>query len=242
MDELSLFTDLRPAPDPVELTGARRRLSAAITSAPAHRNRRLAMAGGLAAAATAAAIAVPTVLSHSGGSGTRVTNAAWTVDLKQDGTVVLTVQQAFGNLNGLQQTLRADGVPAIVELVPWKLTSAHGGIQAAQACGYGGYIARNSEPKQVQSAAVSMSLPAIGSYAGTGHAAAGKTSAAAPGQLRWIIHPGVMPRGSVLFFVASPAANKDGVGSVITGPFVVRDDQTPVCVPGDSAAFQWRSR
>lgn len=243
MDELSMFTTLRPPQDPVDVTGARTRLTAAIAGPPgrpAHRGRRLMMAGGLAAVAAAAAIVVPTVLPRGGGSD--ITNAAWAVDLTRDGTVTLTVQQAFANLDGLQATLRADGVPAVVALVPWKITSEAGGTQAIQACGYGHYLSQNSAPTSVQHAVITHPLvKAIDAYAGPNYAIV-KKSTTVPDPLTWIIHPGAMPRGSVLFIVASPTVNSSGVGGSVGDPVVLRTGRAPVCLPGDDVASQWSSR
>jgi hypothetical protein len=242
MDELSMFTDLRPPHDPVDVTGARTRLTAAIAGKPGrptHRTRWLVTAA-VATSAAAAAIVVPTVLPRSGGS--EVTHAAWTVDLKSDGTVTLTIQQVFANLDGLQQTLRSDGVPATVALVPWKISGSHGGVQAIQACGYGRYISRDSEPAAVQRAVITHPVvKAIDAYAGRDYSIV-KVATTSPDPSTWIIHPGEMPRGSVLFIVASPTVNNEGIGGSVSGPVVLRGDHAPVCVPGDDVASQWQSR
>jgi hypothetical protein len=244
MDELNLFTDLRPSPGQVDVAGARDRLTGAIAGGPAQhgrRTKRMVVAGGMVAVAAAAAIVVPAVLPRGGGSDfTGVAKAAWTVDTKPDGTVTLTVQQVFSNLDGLQRALRADGIPAIVEVVPWKITSSHGGVQAIQACGYARYISRSSEPKPVQSAVITHpQVKTIYAYAGKNYSIT-KVSSKGPDPFSWIIHPGAMPRGSVLFIMGSPSVGKT-IGGAVSLPVVLRAG-SPVCVPGDDVASQWSSR
>ena len=62
MDEIGMFTALRPQPEQVDVSGARDRLASAITGAPGRprvsRRTRFTAAGGLAAAAAAAVTAV----------------------------------------------------------------------------------------------------------------------------------------------------------------------------------------
>jgi hypothetical protein len=241
MDELSMFTALKPPPDQVDVSGARNRLADAIAGAPGRpapsRRTRLVMAGGLAAVAAAAAIAVPIALAGGNGAS-KVTHASWTVDVKQNGTVTLTVQQLFANLNGLQRTLRADGVPAVVALVPWKITIAHGGIQAIQACGYGRYIARTSEPGSVQHAVITHPVVKpvfVYTSPDVSLARVGKNSS---GPFSWIIHPSAMPSGSVLFIVASGTVSKEAVSATVGVPVVLRGDRAAVCVPGDGVASE----
>jgi len=245
MDELSLFTDLRPSPGQVDVAGARDRLTSAIAGGPARparRTKRMVVAGGMVAVAAAAAIVVPAVLPRGGGSDfTGVAKAAWTVDRHPDGTVTVTVQQLFANLDGLQQTLRADGIPAIVEVVPWKITSSHGGTQAIQSCGYGRYISQNRDPESVQKAVITHPLvKTIYVYAGQ-KASVAKVSGKSPDPSTWVIHPGAMPRGSVLFIMASPSAGKT-IGGSVGDPVVLGGDHSPACVPGDGVASQWSSR
>jgi hypothetical protein len=246
MDELSMFTTLRPSQDPVDVTGARTRLTAAIAGAPgrpAFGGKRLALTGGIAATAAAAAVVamvLPTATPRTGGS--QVTEAAWTVDLKQDGTVTLTIQQVFANLDGLQQTLRSDGVYATVALIPWKISHVNGGIQAIQSCGYGRYIAKNSAPVSVQHAVITHpEMKTIYVYAGKDSSIVKKTGTG-PDPSTWIIHPGAMPRGSVLFIVASPTVKNENVGGAVGNPVILRGERAAVCAPGDDVASQWGSR
>lgn len=67
------------------------------------------------------AIVVPAVLP--GGAGAAFATKAWAVERHADGTVTLTLDQEFSDLNGLQATLRADGVPAIII---WRRTNSAG--------------------------------------------------------------------------------------------------------------------
>ena len=108
MDEIAMFTALRPEGGPVDICGARDRLTATIAGPqprPLPRKTRFAMVGGLVATATAAAIVVPSMLPDGAGSAT-----AWAVDRNQDGTVTVTLGQEFSDPAGLQQTLRRDGI------------------------------------------------------------------------------------------------------------------------------------
>jgi hypothetical protein len=245
MDELSLFTDLRPAPGRVDVAAARDRLTGAIAGGPARparRSKRMVVAGGMVAVAAVAAIVVPAVLPRGGGSDlTGVAKAAWTVDRHPDGTITLTIEQLFGDLTGLQKTLRTDGVPAIVAVVPWKISSVNGGTRAIQACGYERYVTLNSEPHAVQGAVITYpATKTLITYANSKYAIA-KVVHESPDPFIWIIHPGAMPRASVLFIVASPSLAKAGVGGAVSLPVVLRAG-TPVCVPGDDVASQWSSR
>jgi hypothetical protein len=74
------------------------------------RRRRLP---GLAAAAVVAGVAVLAAAGILPGTGSRVTLAAWTVTTKPAGLVAVTIRQ-LSDPAGLQRTLRADGVRAVV--------------------------------------------------------------------------------------------------------------------------------
>jgi hypothetical protein len=78
---------------------------------------RAAMAGaGLAAAAvTALGIAMSQPASHPGNSPARAQLAAWTVAKQADGTVDVAIRDLI-NPAGIQSRLRADGVPASVNI------------------------------------------------------------------------------------------------------------------------------
>jgi hypothetical protein len=234
MNELDMFTALRPEPGPVDVTGSRDKLTAAITETPARRRKtRFVMAGGLATAAAAAAIVVPSVLP--GGAGLA---KAWAVDRSQDGTVQVTIQQAFGNLAGLQQTLRADGVPAIVKVVPWKITEVNGGTRAVQSCGYASLPA---ESEAVQHAVITNPVvTGVKAYAGPKDSVR-KVKATLPDVSVWTINPAAMPRGSIVFIEASPTVSST-IGGSISNPVVLRSSQLPSCVPGQEVASQWGSK
>ena len=135
MDEISMFTELRPAPpadaDADAIRAAvRGRVTNVLSEADpaAHRGRprarrspasprrspvrrRVLIGGGLVAAATAAAIAVPAWLPGAGGT---VVAKAWAVERNSDGTVTVTVSQQFNDPAGLQRALAADGITAFV--------------------------------------------------------------------------------------------------------------------------------
>jgi hypothetical protein len=217
MNELDMFTALRPEPARVDVTEARDRLTAGIGGAPGRRRKtRFALAGGLVAAA-AAAIVVPSVLP--GGAGAP---KAWAVDRNPDGTVTVTIQQVSSGLAGLQTTLRADGVPATVAVIPWKVVNVNGVTQAVQACGYVQYLSQHREPESVQHAVV------------TSPQATGTTDS---GQIIWIFHPAAMPHGSVLFIEGAAAALPPAAvaSDDLSGPVVLRGGGTLTCVPGQAA-------
>jgi hypothetical protein len=115
MDEIRLFTELQPLPPldaPRIREAARARLAAAMSGpVPIRRPgvRRVAMAGAVAVAA-AVALAVTSLLpgSHRPGRSFSVVKLA-------DGYITVTINQ-LDDAAGLQQTLRADGVPANVYL------------------------------------------------------------------------------------------------------------------------------
>jgi hypothetical protein len=194
------------------------------------RRRTPALAGGLtaAAAATAAAalvltsgpVAVPGQRGTAAHTRTVVT-AAWTVREDADGTVTVYLRQ-YVNPAGLQQTLRKDGINAIVRRIPSTLQpilrppefwSRKPDLRLRRpACVY---TTTNNAPLAVQHAAVTLprlrDLPAA-----------------------YIIHPGAMPQGSALFltFLAGmPATLKnDNTGVVALPPVVLNNDTVPACV------------
>jgi hypothetical protein len=79
--------------------------------APAHRGRRFAVGASIVGAAAAAAVGTPLVLA---GSGTGAASA-YAVDPRSDGSIDIAINFAlFQDPAGLQSTLDADGVPAVV--------------------------------------------------------------------------------------------------------------------------------
>ena len=204
MDEITMFTAIRPAPpadagpgaararirleEAFGAAGGRRRGSGRMPAGPGRfRFRRPALlAGAAAAAAACAAIVVPAVLP-AGGAGSLVT-AAWAVQRTADGTVTVTVTDVF-DLGGLQQALASDGVPARVITVATDPAAYTGPLAASdpvkqttvRGCFYPATGA-SFEPAPVQQAVVTQ----VATPAGTGITAL------------YDIHPAAMPPGSVL--------------------------------------------
>jgi hypothetical protein len=203
------------------------------------RRRTTALAGGLtgAAAATAAAALVATSgpgavagQQATAGHARTVVTAAWTVSQDPNGTVTIYLRQ-YANPAGLQHTLRAYGINAIVRPIRSVLQT----------------IAR---PPGLQSRkpGLSMRLPAC-MFAATNDAppAVQKRVVTVPRQsdlpVAYIIRPGAMPRGSALFltFLAGmPASFKnDNTGIMALPPVVLNNNTVPACVghPKPSSTF-----
>jgi hypothetical protein len=238
MNEIPALRELRPEPPPAELhamrVAARQRFVAGTRSKRAREWCRLpVLAGGLTAAAAATATAALVLASgpaavpgqHGVAGHLRtVVTAAWTVHEDADGTVTIHLRQ-YANPAGLQQTLRADGVNAIVRAVPYALhtigigafspahknpgTHAGHGV-AVPACAY---ATRDDAPPGVQHAVVTIVKQAIPAYV--------------------IIHPDVMPQGSALFltFMANVPAKTGGTSNWAMKPVVLNNDMVPACVP-----------
>jgi hypothetical protein len=126
MNEMELLTQmLDGVPEDARPAHAEARVRAGITGAPAGKGTisraRLALAGGLAAAALTGAV-VTQVVGHSGapaasstyrtGSGARL--AAWTVQRGPGGLLVVTLRE-LRDPSGLAALLRSYGVPARLE-------------------------------------------------------------------------------------------------------------------------------
>jgi hypothetical protein len=229
MSEINTLRDMRPALPQAELEAmrmaARERFVAGTRARRARRWRRLpVLAGGLTAAvaATGAAALVLTGPGaapgqHERGGHTRtVVTAAWTVREDADGTVTIYLRQ-YTDPAGLQQTLQADGINAIVHpglYVPWPLIVQGIPLPPLQldhpVCYY---AATDLAPQAVQRAVVTFihqGLPA-----------------------RFIIHPAAMPQGSALFldFLAGrPRGPKNGnTGVLAWPPVVLNNDTVPTC-------------
>ena len=227
MSEIDTLREMRPAPPQAELEAmrmaARERFAAGTRSRRARRRSRLpVLAGGLTAAAAATGAAALVLTSgpgaipgkHETGGHTRtVVTAAWTVREDADGTVTIYMRQ-YTDPAGLQQTLRADGVNAIVRQGPGASPTFGNGATALPAtrntyptCNYA-----NTAPQAVQRAVVTFvgqDLPA-----------------------RFIIHPDAMPPGSVLFlpFLPGTRSPKNGnTGIAAFPPVVLTNDTVPTC-------------
>jgi hypothetical protein len=232
MSDITALRELRPAPPPAELAemrmAARERFVAETCTGthagtapkPAHpRWRRPALAGGLVAAAAASA-AAGLVLTNSlwsapgqgqpAGHARTVVTTAWTVREDADGTVAIYLQQ-YANPAGLQQTLQADGINAIVLPTPYTLQPGPRKPIAVPTCNY--VTINDREPLAVQSAVLTVgrqALPAL-----------------------FIIHPAAIPTGSALFltFMVNPPDVNGSTGNIAVKPVVLDDDTAPACVP-----------
>lgn len=202
MDEITMFTEIRPAP-PEETEAVRERARARLEgvlgapdgrrrgfgrrgAGPGRFRRPVLLVGVAAAAAVCAAIVVPAVLpTESGGS---VVTAAWAVQRNSDGTVTVTLKDVF-DLGGLQQALDGAGIPARVITVATNPPAYTGPLVAASpasqvtvsGCFYPA-TGSSFAPAPVQQAVVTQVTTAPGS------------------QIRalYVIHPAAMPQGSVL--------------------------------------------
>ena len=207
---------------PHALAGPGRRAKLAASAAARQWGRRPVLAGGLtaAAAATAAAAlvltsgpaAVPGQHGTTGRTRTVVT-AAWTVRENADGTVTIYLRQYFDPA-GLRQTLRADGVNAILRSIPDASRRVGKVTTNYPACKY---AATNDAPPAVQQAVVgnvTYYSPSLGLYA--------------------VIHSGAMPPGSALLlafidYVPLKAGKRGPMG--VARPVVLNNDTVPACVP-----------
>jgi hypothetical protein len=218
MDEITLFTALRPPPpaDAAELRqGARARLVAGFGQAP-RRGRRLLALAGAAAVVAVAAIAGPAIIP-SGGAGSLVT-AAWAVQRNADGTVKVTIWET-NDPAGLQRALRAEGVRADVVSPPMKVArDSQGAVIHYPACWYpqtGSFFV----PARVGRSVVTWLPPT-------------------PSGVFAVIHPSAMPAGSVVLisdWPGWPQATNQRPGIItsvtVSRPAVLKSDRLPPCVP-----------
>jgi hypothetical protein len=237
MDEISMFAELRPAPpadadadairavvrgrvtsflSEADLAAAHgRRPPARRSSAGPRRSpvrRRVLIGGGLVAAATALAIAVPAWLP---GAGDTVMAKAWAVERNSDGTITIAVSQQFNDPAGLQQALAADGIRAFVTLHREITGENAGGGYSYDECDY---LNLDYAPRAVENAVV----------------AEGKNTVSSPPSVfddwpTFIIHPAAMPEGSALLIAAWQSPDGTSPGTMI--PTVLRTDKPPVCTP-----------
>jgi hypothetical protein len=224
MNEINTLREMRTAPPPAELEAmrlaARDRFVAGTGPKRARQQWRLpVLAGGLTAAAAATAAAALVLTSapgavpgqHATAGHTRtVVTAAWTVREDAGGTVTIYLHQ-YANPAALQQTLRADGVNAIVRQIPWVLhTTNFGRAVAVPACVD---AAADKAPLAVQHAVLTIrgvTLPAL-----------------------FIIHPDAMPPGSALLlaFLANAPLPMGNRSIFAMKPWVLNNDTVPACVP-----------
>jgi hypothetical protein len=180
------------------------------------------LAGGLTAATAAAAAAALVLTSREGavpgphaaaGHTRSAVTTAWTVREDADGTVTIYLQQ-YANPAGLQQTLQADGINAIVRQIPTVPRTVGNQTMPFPTCNYNTLSDR--APQAVQSAVWAM-------------ASRGQTL-----PVRFIIHPDAMPPGSALFLpflTGAPPENGNTTGIGTLKPTVLNNDTVPACVP-----------
>lgn len=119
MDEITEIRQLMDPPHglrPATVAAARHQLMTAVAAqARPHRRRRLALTAAASAAAAAAAVAIAT--AGPGHGAQPATLAAWTVSRAAGTTVTVTLRE-FRDPQGLQRSLTAAGVPALVQSGP----------------------------------------------------------------------------------------------------------------------------
>jgi len=223
MNDLATLRELRPEAPPAELEtmrmSARDRFVAGTALKPARpRWRRPVLAGGITTVAAAAGVATALILTsgpgavlgqHTTGHAGKVVTTAWTVSEDADGTVSIYLQQ-YADPSGLQQTLQADGVNAIVRAIPYTEQTFLNPDKTivTPTCNY--VTLNDREPLSVQGAVLTVgreALPAL-----------------------FVIHPAAIPPGSALFlaFMVSPP---NATGNIAMKPVVLSDDTAPACVP-----------
>jgi hypothetical protein len=219
MSDINTLRELRPAPPPAELEAMRMAVRERFVAGTARKPlrprwrpvRRPVLAGGLITAAAAAGAATALVLTSGPGAvpghSRTVVTTAWTVREDADGTVSIYLQQ-YANPSGLQQTLQADGVNAIVRAIPYTVAASANKTIVTPTCNY--VTINDREPLAVQGAVLTVgrqALPAL-----------------------FIIHPDAIPAGSALFlaFMASPP---NATGNIAIKPVVLSNDTAPACVP-----------
>jgi hypothetical protein len=223
MDEITTLHELRPEAPPAQLEAmrlaARERFVAGKGSKRARQRwRPPVLAGWLTAAAAAAAAAALVLASgpssvpgqHGAARHTRtVVTTAWTVRENADGTVTIYLQQ-YANPAGLQQTLQADGINAIVRAIPFVRRTVGNQTLPFPTCNY---VMNDMAPLSVQRAVTTILAPTL--------------------PARFIIHPGAMPQGSALFlaFMAGVPQNFGNMGILTLKPKVLTNDTVPACVP-----------
>ena len=221
MDEISMFTALRPPPPAGAETmraavlerveGVLRDAGDAAPARPSRprRRHRLLVAGGIATAVAAAAIVVPAVLP-GGTNETFITNA-WAVERNGDGSVTFSVSKQFDDPAGLQRALKANGVTAFVIINRLIV----GGSYTYDACNY---VNLDLEPDAIQKAVVTLG----------GHVDALPDQVTWP---TWTLHPAAMPRGSALLIASWLPLDRDTNNVSAMIPLVLRTDRLPTCTP-----------
>jgi hypothetical protein len=252
MDEISMFAELRPAPpadadvDAIRAV-VRERVTTSLSEAdpaahgrrpPTRRSpagprrspvrRRVLIGGGLVAAATAVAIAIPAWLPGAGGT---VMAKAWDVERNRDGTITIAVSEQFNDPAGLQQALAADGVTAFVT-INREITgvNAKGAAYSYDECDY---LNLDYAPQAVESAVVTE---------GNNNAFATEGNNTPTGPLSffanwtWTIDPAALPAGSAVLLPAWRSSDGDAI-SFENPSVLLRTDKLPVCTPNAPPPF-----
>jgi hypothetical protein len=220
-----------------EIRGQVPRPALVLGSGQRARARIPALLGGLTAAAAATAAAVLVLTSGPGvvptaGHARTVVTTAWTVREDSDGTVTITMRQ-YSNPAGLQRTLRADGVNAIVRAMPSQTVTPKLPSLKVTSCYY---ATTNDASPEVQRHVVTI-VTQVRQEPGGG------TMRVAT----FIIHPHAMPHGSALFLpygtntlAATMKGSRDPGKPVPVYPYphvkafdpvVLNNDTVPACVP-----------
>jgi hypothetical protein len=236
MNEIRTLREIRPVPPPAEMealrSAAREQFLTGMRPRPGRQRWRLpVLAGGLTAAAAGTAavalamssgpVAAPAQHGAAGHART-VFTTAWTVREDADGTVTVYLRE-YAHPAALQQTLRADGINAIVRAIkvrtetitpPGRPRGSRKPLSrfVFPACVY---ATTDNAPAAVQRAVLTfrgVNLPAF-----------------------FVIHQGAMPPGSALllpFMAGVPRSWKnDGAGVMAMKPVVLNNDMVPACVP-----------
>jgi hypothetical protein len=233
-----------------QMGGARRRERLAVAHGTPRRHLRpVAVAAGsavLAGAALAAAVVAggPSAPSRSVGQYRpgQIVTAAWTIQVNQDRTVTITVRQ-LRDPEGLQQTLRREGIPAIVRYIPMVTEKVGGQLVSGPACGY--TPPRPAFPSAISRAVIvsgpggsstaSLARPTPSSSAllrptpsaspmPTAHMPTGSTPL-----IVLTIRPQAMPEGAAVLLDDSIAKSGAAVGGF--GVSLLASDHLPPCVP-----------
>jgi hypothetical protein len=237
MDEISMFAELRPAPPAdTDADAIRALVRGRITSVlseddpaargrrrPARRSsagpgrspvrRRVLIGGGLVAAATVAAIAVPAWLP---GSGDTVMAKAWALERNSDGTITIAVSQQFNDPAGLQRALAANGITAFVTMNR-EITGVNAKDGTAYSYDACDYLNLDEAPQWVQSAVVTEGSNTI----------MGALSRFT--NWTWTIDPAGLPAGSAVLIPSWRSSDGDAIS--FEDPSVLRTDKLPVCTP-----------
>lgn len=235
MDEITLFTTLKPADPPDDLgraqAAARRRLTAGVAvatrgAAAKAGRRRLGQATAVAATVAATAIVLPAVLP-GGGSAAR----AWAVDRNRDGTITVTLTREFTDPAGLQRALRSDGVNAVVRTYnagEARVIRVHGGREHVEK--HSGSVALCPLPdkKYQASARVQHAVIQLGRKMSFGAVYLGRPGEA--GRWSWTIRPAAMPAGDVLLFQVGEIGQSGDNIRMTTDPIVVARGKVPACL------------